>query len=160
MVLDLSKIITALPVVVTVLSVFVEISPVKINPLTMLFSWIGKIMLKDLEGMVLENSDAISKNSEAITNLEKTTNERFDAHIKSEDEKEAKRLRANIIAFADSCRVGNKHTENHFENVFREISEYYNYCVKHDIKNHFIDEEHVYIREVFRKCKQDNNFLI
>ena len=83
----------------------------------------------------------------------------FKEKQKDDDEKEAKRLRAKIIEFADSCRVGDHHTQNHFENVFRDYSDYMNYCDTHDIPNHFIDTEYAYIQEVYTECLKENKFL-
>ena len=84
---------------------------------------------------------------------------KFEEKQKDDDEKEAKRLRSSIIEFADSCRIGNHHTQNHFENVMRDYSEYADYCEKHDIPNHFIDSEYRYIEDIYQECLRENKFL-
>ena len=75
------------------------------------------------------------------------------------DTKEAKRLRARIIDFADSCRVHQKHTKTAFENITRDYGDYMEYCEKHDIPNHFIDAEFEYIKEVYSECQKENKFI-
>ena len=66
---------------------------------------------------------------------------------------------ANIISFADSCRVGNHHTQSHFENIMRDYSDYEHYCKKHDIPNHFIDSEYKYIEKVYQECLEEDKFI-
>ena len=46
------------------------------------------------------------------------------------DTKEAKRLRADIISYADSCMMGQRHTQSQFEEFFRKVGDYNSYCKK------------------------------
>ena len=95
----------------------------------------------------------------AIKELGKMVDERFKEHKKEADEKEAKRLRAGIISFSDSCRVKDRHTKKHFENIFRDYDDYIAYCSKHNIPNHYIEGEYEYIQSVYQKCLRENSFL-
>ena len=83
----------------------------------------------------------------------------MDALERHSDEKEAKRLRSNIICFSDSCRIGTHHTKNHFENIFRDYDDYKNYCKVHKFENHFIDGEMSYIESIYEECLRENKFL-
>ena len=94
-----------------------------------------------------------------LENLDNKIDLKFEEKNKDDDEKEAKRLRASIIAFSDSCRVNTKHTKQHFENVFRDIDDYNLYCMKHNIPNHYIDGEVSYITSIYEKCLRENSFL-
>ena len=116
-------------------------------------------MTKDLAKDLQDLKKETKANNEAIIELDKKVDKKFKEKQKDDDEKEAKRLRAKIIEFADSCRVGDHHTQNHFENVFRDYGDYMNYCNTHDIPNHFIDTEYAYIQEVYTECLKENKFL-
>lgn len=144
MAFDFSKFLAALPVIITGLSIFIEISPVKISPLTMLFNWIGEVMLKDLKAMVLNNT----KNLEAFKN---ETNRRFDLYERQKIEQKAADMRNEIINFSENLRLGRAYSAKQYEYILDLTSEYYMYCENHKIKNHVIDEAHAYIREASRK---------
>lgn len=146
--------------VITVGSVVVEkmkSSPFK--PWTHLFEWIGKCINKDTNERLDKIEQQQKANVEAIIELDKKVDRKFAEKQKDDDEKEAKRLRSDIIMFADSCRVGNHHTQNHFQNVFREYGDYIKYCDKHNIPNHFIDNEYAYIQNVYQECIRENKFV-
>ena len=146
--------------VIAVLSVVVEkAKKLPFHPWTHLFEWIGNNLTKSVD-MRLELIEQQQKaNNEAIIELDKKVDRKFKEKQEDDDTKEAKRLRARIIEFADSCRVGDHHTQNHFENIMRDYSDYVDYCYKHGIPNHFIDSEYKYIEDVYQECLRENKFL-
>ena len=132
--------ITMWQVVVTfgVISALVEKSKkLPFNPWSNLFNWVNKPVLQRLDSM------------------EKQLKE---FHADS-DEKEAKKLRSNIMCFSDSCRVHEKHTKRHFENIFRDYDDYMELCRLRNLENHFLDEDMKYIQEVYQECQKENKFL-
>ena len=153
--------------IVTVLSVVVEkAKSLPFKPWTFLFEYIGKCITKSIDDRLdkIEQQQKEIKlqqqaNIEAITELDKKVDRKFEEKQRDDDEKEAKRLRASIIKFADACRVGTRHTQSHFENVIRDYSDYVAYCDKHDIPNHFIDSEYKYIEGIYQECLRENKFL-
>lgn len=146
--------------IITVLSVVVEkINSLPFKPWTHLFEWFGKCVTKSVDLKLEEIERQQKANIEAIIRLNEKVERKFEEKQKDDDEKEAKRLRSSIIQFADSCRVGNHHTQNHFENVMRDYSDYMDYCTKHDIPNHFIDSEYRYIEDIYQECLRENKFL-
>lgn len=145
---------------IAVISFLVEKSKkLPFKPWSALISWFGKCLMKDLAKDLQDLKKETKANNEAIIELDKKVDTKFKEKQKDDDEKEAKRLRAKIIEFADSCRVGDHHTQNHFENVFRDYSDYVEYCRIHRIPNHFIDTEYTYINEVYTECLKENKFL-
>ena len=150
--------------VILVISIIVEKSKkLPFNPWSKLLSAVGGALLKKYseESMQkLEKIEAETKaNSKAIIKLNKEVHEKFNEQQLKSDEKEAKRLRANIICFSDSCRVGDRHTKNHFENVMRDYDDYIAYCEKHNLENHYIEGEYEYISSIYQKCLRENKFL-
>ena len=145
---------------ITLISLIVEkAKKLPFKPWTHLFEWIGKCINKTTNDRLDAIEQQQKANNEAIIELDKKVDRKFAEKQRDDDEKEAKRLRADIIMFADSCRIGNHHTQNHFENIFREFSDYIEYCKKHDLKNHFIDNEYSYIQSVYQECIRENKFL-
>lgn len=146
--------------VIVVFSTVAEFSKkIPFNPWSFVFSRIGNALTKDLTVKLDEVEKQQRANNDALIELEKKVDKRFDEKQKDDDEKEAKRLRSSIINFADSCRVGQHHTQNNFENVMRDYSDYVGYCEKHTIPNHFIDNEYLYIQGVYQECLEENKFL-
>ena len=133
------------PFIISVVSIFIEFSPVKVKPLTIIIKWIANIINKDVhvkldeieKGMVA-NREGVKELQGNIESLKSDMDSRFMAAEKEAAQKEASRLRAKIIAFADSCRIGSKHTQSNFENVFRDITDYYDYCSDYGLENHYI----------------------
>ena len=78
-----------------VLSVFIQITPIKINPWTRLFKWIGKLI----------NTESDKKIDEVIKKVDSLKQELSDTQ-KSIDENEKDRIRWEILDFATSCRNG------------------------------------------------------
>ena len=145
---------------ITVLSIVVErVEKFPIKPWSNFFRWIGNCLNRDMN----EKLEAIEKqqmaNNKAIIELDKKVERKFKEKQRDDDEKEAKRLRASIIEFSDSCRCGNKHTQNHYENVMRDYDDYMDYCKKHDLSNHYIENEYSYIQSLYQERLNKNDFL-
>lgn len=146
--------------IITVFSVIVEkMKSLPFKPWTHLFEWVGKCITNNMNDRLLKIEEQQKANIKAIKEVEEKFTKKLADRQRDSDEKEAKRLRANIIEFADSCRVGNHHTQTHFENVMRDYSDYVEYCSKHKIPNHFIDSEYRYIEDIYRECLRENKFL-
>lgn len=146
--------------VIGVLSIVVEkAKKIPFHPWTHLFEWIGSSLTKSVDTKLEMIEQQQKANNDAIIELDKKVERKFSEQQKEADEKEAKRLRASIISFSDSCRVHEKHTKNHFENIMRDYDDYMAYCVKHNLENHFIEGEKQYIESVYQECLRENKFL-
>ena len=147
-------------VIVGIISLIIEKSrKLPFNPWSSLFKWIGSKINESLYDEISELKEQQESTKEYITSLKEDYNKRMDALERHSDEKEAKRLRSNIICFSDSCRIGTHHTKNHFENIFRDYDDYKDYCKVHKFENHFIDGEMSYIESIYDKCLRENKFL-
>lgn len=143
-----------------VVSVIVEWNKkIPFHPISYVLNGLGKMFNKDLYSKIEEIEEKQMANNKAIIELDKKVEKKFEEKIKDDDEKEAKRLRANIICFSDSCRIHDKHTKKHFENIFRDYDDYMAFCEKHNIPNHYIDEEYEYIKSIYQRCLVENSFL-
>lgn len=150
------ELVEVIVIAIGVISVIVEKSKkLPFNPWSKLYDWLNKPIYDRITLIEKQNKDTNFLILQKFEELEK----RMDDKNKADDEKEAKRLRTSIIVFSDSCRVGDKHTKTHFENVFRDYDDYMDYCTRHKFENHFIDEEMDYIHNVYNECLKDNKFL-
>lgn len=165
-----------------VISVIIEKSKkLPFNPWSKLFGWIGSKINAPINkrlDTIEENQDkrmnALEENNkktrelineirkdykDSISSIKEDYNTRIDKLEYDADEKETKRLRSNIICFADACRSGmNHYTKQHFENIFRDYDDYLAYCEHRNFKNHFIDGEMEYIKTIYAERSKNNSF--
>lgn len=112
------------------LCVFVEITPIKINPI----QWLGNRMF--------------AKTNDSIRKMEK----KLDEHI-------AQSYRNKILSFQNECLRNVKHTQEQFDEVIEAIDEYETYCKKNEIKNGKTTEAIKFIKKVYQKALSDHDFI-
>lgn len=103
-----------------VLLSLVEISPIKINPWTGLMKWLGRAINAD----VIQSLDAVK-----ATQAE--TRKRLEAHISTDEKREADHCRARILRFNNELLREIPHTKEEFLDVLKDIDEYERYCRDH-----------------------------
>lgn len=143
-----------LPTILLLLSVFFEVTPVKFSPLTLLVKWFAKIINKETIIRLTIIEERQEAQAVAIEKLRGYTEERFEAYDKASVEQKAVDMRNEIINFAENLKLGREYSDQQFKYCLDEISEYHEYCQKYEIKNHYIDEAHKFIRESARKQYQ------
>lgn len=124
------------------LSLFIEIAPIKLHPISAFLRWLGRKLNGDLD----QRLDKLSKKVE---------------QMKSEDEeRDAIACRIRILQFGDELRRGLKHSQEHFIQILDDISNYNDYCKAHP---KFLNERTVLtvarIKEVYSKCLSEDDFL-
>lgn len=76
------------------------------------------------------------------------------------DENEAKNARYRIIRFDDEIRHDKRHTEEHFNQIMDDITDYERYCREHpDFPNSKAVSAIEKIKKTYEKCKDQNSFL-
>lgn len=121
------------------LPTLVQISPIKINP----WSWLRKLvkrgwagfckslnapMLAAMEKMQTEQSAAIRRVQENLLETKKA----LDHHIAEDDEREANKIRSDILRFNNELMRGIGHTEEEFVEILAKIDWYHDYCKDHE----------------------------
>ena len=133
---------------IIVLSMFVEITPVKLNPVTMFFDWIKKLIREignALNGPVL---DELAKQKKTMSDIRDTV-----------DDNEIDRIRWEILDFANSCRNKRRHTREEFLHIINLNEKYHKILDERGMTNGQIDIEYEYIEGLYRKCLEENSFL-
>lgn len=136
--LTIGQIIGRIAGALAALSVFVEITPVKINPISSVLRWIGKQMTKEL----IDKMDTLDKKVNAL------------------EKADAVDCRVRILTFADEIRRGVRHSKETFDQSLSDIDVYERYCAEHpDFLNNRTVAAKAKILEAYSKCMDDNDFL-
>jgi len=119
-----------------------QVAPIKINPWT----WIARAFGRAINAEVI---DKVGKLESEVQSIKKNT-----------EEHEAKSARVRILRFGDEILHDVKHSQEHFNQVLLDITEYEEYCSKHpEFRNNVTGITTKRIMETYEKCLKDNNFL-
>ena len=136
--LTLGQIVGRIAGVIAALSIFIEITPVKINPISALLRWVGKQINKELMDKVntLETKVGALEKSDVIS------------------------CRVRILTFADEIRRGMRHSKETFDQVLSDIDTYERYCTEHpDFMNNKTVAAKAKILDMYSECMDNNDFL-
>ncbi len=112
------------------LSVFIEITPIKINPIGWLGDRMNAGMKKDIDG------------------IEKKLNE----HI-------AQSYRNKILSFQNELLAGKQHTLEEFDEVLCACVNYEDFCKANNVQNDKVKLATDYIVRTYQKCQNERSFL-
>lgn len=127
--------------VLLIFSIFIQITPVKWNPISSFVKWFGKLLTHDLK----ENLEAVEDSVDEI----KTD---IDANEKD-------RIRWEILAFANSCRNGENHSHDEFKHIADLHDKYVKLLERTNDQNGVFTTEYDWIQTVYKKKLDQNNFL-
>lgn len=128
--------------IVFLISFFIEITPIKINPISKFLRWLGRKI----------NGDVLEK----VEEMERELTKMRDAN----EEQVVINSRYRILRFGDEVLHDIKHSKDHFEQILLDISAYDRYCEKHeDFANNITKTTSQIILERYKKCLEENSFL-
>lgn len=127
--------------IIIALSAIIQISPIKINPWTALFNWIGKNI----------TSNACGKIDGLIEKVDK-----IDQEVKTN---EKDRIRWEILDFANSCRHDHRHTRDEFQHVVALHDKYMKLLEETNDSNGVFEVEYEYIHNLYTERLEKNDFL-
>lgn len=149
--LQVKDIISLVAWVVGGLSILIEFNKkIPLHPLSHIVKWMGSILNRE----TLEKLNEIVEKSSQTKEEVKEINERLTRFEEDTNDKRAVDMRNQIINFSEDLRLGHIFSVKQFETIMCTVSRYYDHCEKHNIKNHYIDEETAYIREKFREARE------
>ena len=123
------------------LSALIQIVPIKINPWSSLFNWIGDKLNGDLKKKI----DKLAIDVDALSKQRK------------EDEKD--RIRWEILDFANSCRNGRRHTKDEYQHIITLNDKYIKLLQETDDHNGVFEAEYEYIQKLYKERQEKNDFL-
>lgn len=125
----------------------------KMSPKYKPWTWLAEHFGEAINKKMLDKLDELEKKVDEL--------ERID---KRQDEERAKvnalGARRRVLRFADECRRQEKHSEEYFNNILEDISEYKDYCDNHP---EFENEKAIIainvIEETYKRRLKKNDFL-
>ena len=146
---SVGQLIGGLAGIIAIVSVFIEIVPVKINPISSLLNWIGIRTNFDLTTQFKQ----LKKEVEALY-------EKYDKIEQDNERRDAVECRVRILRFSDELRRGVDHSQESFEQTFEDIDFYEKYCMAHPLfQNNKTVIANERIKAAYRNCLEKNNFL-
>ena len=141
-------------ILVVIFLSLVEITPIKINPWTCLIKWVSHVQgldkLNEEVGNIRLHMDEIDTK---IDNLRTESEEKSAL-------KDALLYRHRILRFSDELTQNIKHSQEMFNDILADITEYDNYCRTHPT---FVNQKAVMseenIKRIYRKCLEERDFL-
>ena len=130
------------------LSVFIEITPLKINPISFLMNLLFKPLKKDMADMKTElNNNINSVKTDLKHEIDKVKIEQTNQKqaisdlIKSLDMEEISRIRWEIIEFSISLDNNQLHTRDQYRHIKDDNKRYHDLIRKYGLTNGMFDEE-------------------
>ena len=138
-----------LVVIGVVLLSLVQVAPIKIDPWSRFFKWVGKL----INGEVMTEIKAIK---EDLGNVHKE----LDTMKKEEDIRDANNTRNRILRFDDELRRKVDHSEEFFNQALEDVSNYREFCDNNkSYPNAKADSAMKNIEETYHDCKKNNKFI-
>lgn len=135
---------------VVILGMIVEITPVKINPI----SWIGKHFNKNIDDKLKEMQKTYEKNQEEILNKLNETNLRIDGTNERIDGTDIADIRTRIATIATIIKNGGLVTDDQYNCVFKDIDTWGKYHQKYPDLNGIVNISIEIIQEEYKKSKK------
>lgn len=132
---------TTLLTIAIIASIFIEIVPIKINPLSSLFKWIGEVTNKDVNEKLSSMSTRLEDVSTRIDMIE------------------INNMRTQILDFANSCMNERRHTKEEFEHMIDLKNNYDSVIHEKGITNGRMDLAFKYISDLYIQCLNEDSFL-
>lgn len=109
----------------------IEIVPVKIHP----WKWATNLLLGDIRKEISDLRNEVT-------------------------ETKVQTWRWNVLDFANSCRNGRRHSHDEWRHTMSQLAEYEAYIEKNKIPNGIFDEDAKYLRGLYQRLSDENDFLV
>ena len=127
--------------IIIIVSIFIQITPIKINPWSALFKWIGQ----QVTGNACNKIDGLV---EKISHIEE------DVKTNEKD-----RIRWEILDFANSCRNNRRHTREEYQHIIALNDKYCKLLKETHDANGVFEADYKYIKKLYAERLEKNDFL-
>ena len=139
--IEFKDLVSAVITVLFVVSFFIQIAPIKLNPWDKLLKWAG---------------DRINHNvNQKIDKLE----EKLDDHIATDTARRVDDIRNTILVFANECQRGIIHSKEQFRFIVSKCDAYEQHVEEHHLKNGVITEATKLIKDTYQDHLKHDSFL-
>lgn len=135
----------------------IQITPIKVNPLSAIARWLGKKLCAD----VLEEMKRQEKRDGELSDEISTLRAKLAERVEITEQRVAIACRLRILQFGDELMHGNKkHSKELFDQILSDITEYESYCDTHpNFKNNKTTITSKMIKDVYAEHLVNNDFL-
>ena len=158
--------------IVTILSTFsaiaVSLSAI-IGVLSLIFKpvrncimWVYKkaVGTKNKNDEIIKKIDSVEKNlTEKVNTVESTLSSQIKEVSNRNDINEMKRIRWEILDFANSCKNKRRHSQDEYKHIIEMHDDYEELIGKTGSKNGFLEAEYDYILNLYKSNQDSNDFL-
>lgn len=141
--------------IVVILGGLIEFTPIKCNPLSAIFKWIGKRLNAETDKRI----DALDEKFTEVDNHLNEIDGRLNKQEELIDTQRIANIRSLILDFANSCRNGRPHSHEEYLHIMSENGEYEKLVKKYNIINSVYAESYKYICNKYHECMENNSFL-
>lgn len=148
-----------IPLVIIIFTFVIQITPIKWNPWSQLFKWIGKLINTEMNKKIADLIDSTKQlNKKLEDETRKLDNKITDLRIMV-DENEKDRIRYEVLNFANSCHNHIRHTKDEFEHIIA-LNDKYNLLLERTgDKNGVYTAEYEYIRGIYTRLQEKGGFI-
>lgn len=141
---------------VFVLLTLVEITPIKINPI----SWFAKIIGRAFNGDVMKEMEHLKKEVGSVKDEVKDIKKDVSDIREEAKEREATNRRTRILEFGDEILHEVDYSKEHWDSILMDISEYEHYCDDHPhYMNNVAKATIKHIKHMYDQHLNDDSFL-
>lgn len=151
--------------IVIVLGFFIEIAPIKINPISIILNIIYKPIKKYIEDIKLELKEDIDnvkkelkEDIDSLKQQQESNKDSVNKLIETLDMSEISRIRWEIIEFSNTIDNDQLHTRDEYRHIIDENEKYHNLIKKYNLTNGIIDEEFEKINDHYNSNKDCSSF--
>ncbi len=142
-----------------ILSVFVEVSKIKINPISGALGWLGKKMTAPLSEEIKKNQKETNEKLEQIENKQAELEKKIEELSLQEAIDVADSIKTQIFSFYHELqKPGIRHSEAEFNQIIALNEKYEKLVARTKQPNGVYEAEFKYIMQVFRQCQETNDF--
>ena len=127
--------------VLLIFSIFIQITPIKWNPISYFVKWFGKLLNQDVNKQIEGVEESIEDIKTDISANEKD------------------RIRWEILEFANSCRNGINHSHDEFRHITDLHDKYVQLLERTGDQNGVFNTEYEWIQSIYKKKLDNNDFL-
>ena len=146
--MSIGEIIASLSAGIGILSIFVEFSKIKVNPLSAALKWIGNRIMADVKADLKD----VKKEQERILKEQETL-----ARQRAIDAADA--IKSEIFRFYNECQKRERHSEGEFNHIIQQNKKYEKLMEELKEPNGVYEMEYKYIMGIYEKCQEENDFL-
>ena len=157
--MSVAQIIRWVVILIGLLSVFFEVSKIKINPISALFKWMGAKAGAQILEKIDENQKETNRRLENIEAKQEELENKIEELSLQEAIDVADSIKTQIFSFYHELqKPGIRHSEAEFNQIIALNEKYERLVARTKQPNGVYEAEYKYIMQVFHQCQQTNDF--